>query len=214
MLLNRHNNTSKSDLFRNNFATHINKILGFDRDENRQMLELNGRLIQVILNKVDLKFHFLISNNRLTIGHGQVLDPDVTVTGSPADFLDLFKSRFRTKSIAADTVQISGDLGVAKQVEDLIKEIEFDGEELLSKIVGDIPSHMIFHRLSIVKSDVLRAISKVETDLIDYIQYEKDLVPSSENFSDFATQVSSLSERLEFVKTQVKIIEETVPRAV
>jgi|GEM_PF-1040466 ubiquinone biosynthesis protein UbiJ len=214
MVLNRHNNTSKSDLCRNNFATHINKILGFDSDGNSQMLELNGRLIQVILNKVDLKFYFSISNNRLTIRHGQVLDPDVTVTGNPADFLDLFKSKFRNKSIAAGTVQISGDLGVAKQVENLIKEIDFDGEELLSKIVGDIPAHIIFHRLSIVKSDVLRAISKVESDLIDYIQHEKVLVPSSENFSNFVTQVSSLSERLEFVEAQVKTIEETAPRAI
>ena len=52
-------------------------------------------------------------------------------------------------------------------------------------------------------------VGKAKFDLIDYIQYEKGLVPSSGDFKNFVDQMSSLSKRLESVEHQMKTIEKT-----
>jgi ubiquinone biosynthesis protein UbiJ len=110
-------------------------------------------------------------------------------------------------------VQISGDLGVAKQVENLIEKIDFDGEELFSKIVGDASAHVVFYNLGTIRNKLLATVGKAKFDLIDYIQYEKTLVPSSGDFKNFVDQMSSLSKRLESVEHQIKTIEKTGRRA-
>ena len=63
MFSNRLNNTSDYESFINSLSTHINKILGLDREENIEILELNGRVVQVVLTQIDLKFHIMIDNN-------------------------------------------------------------------------------------------------------------------------------------------------------
>ena len=214
MSSNRLNNTSDYELFTNSLSTLINKILGLDREENIEILELNGRVVQVVLTQIDLKFHIVIDNNQFAIKHGQASDPDVTVSGTALNYLTFFESKFRRRPLAAGSVQISGDLGVAKQVENLIEKIDFDGEELLSKIVGDASAHVVFYNLGTIRNKLLATVGKAKFDLIDYIQYEKTLVPSSGDFKNFVDQMSSLSKRLESVEHQMKTIEKTGRRAI
>ena len=95
-----------------------------------------------------------------------------------------------------------------------MKKIDFDGEELLSKIVGDASAHVVFYNLGTIRNKLLAIVGKAKFDLIDYVQYEKALIPSKRDFKNFVDQMSSLSKRLELIEHQMKTMEKMGRRAI
>jgi hypothetical protein len=73
---------------------------------------------------------------------------------------------------------------------------------------------MAFFRFSRIKHNFIKTIRKSKVDLVDYMQHEKDLVPSPDKFTDFTARVALLSEQLELLETQAKILEKSIPRVI
>ena len=126
--------------------TAINAWLKLDSEALPRFSELDGKIIRLHITGFDLSLYFFPSTSGIQVlGNYPKEDDrgivDATIHGSPMSLIKLGTSNNAGETMLKSDVEIEGDMRVAEQFSALLKQVDIDWEELLSKLVGDIVAH-------------------------------------------------------------------------
>ena len=146
------------------------------------------------------------------VAHGAVSlssDParaDVTITGSPADFLAMAKTQRDGTPLAAGKVDIEGDLATAQQIQALMANMSIDFEGLLAARTGDVFARQVGRGVRAGIGWVRHAHAALERDLSEYLRFELGLLPVREDIEVFVSECASLAEDVDRLRARVQRI--------
>ena len=103
-------------------------------------------------------------------------------------------------------ISIKGDLELANQVSQVLKKIEWDVEEDLSRYIGDIPA---IHTTKILKKVITSSqknIKNITGALIEYWQEENKNLTKKRNVEIFYSEVDKIFEDTERLEARIKIM--------
>ena len=103
-------------------------------------------------------------------------------------------------------ISIKGDLELANQVSQVLKKIEWDVEEDLSKYIGDIPATQATKVLKKIVINSQKNISNITGALLEYWQEENKILTKKRDVEIFNSEVDKIVEDTERLEAKIKKI--------
>ena len=107
-------------------------------------------------------------------------------------------------------ISIKGDLELAHQVSQVLKRIEWDVEEDLSRYIGDIPAIQATKVLKKIVTNSQKNISNISGALLEYWQEENKILTKKRDVEIFNSEVDKIVEDTERLEAKIKKIVEKI----
>ena len=107
-------------------------------------------------------------------------------------------------------ISIKGDLELAHQVSQVLKRIEWDVEEDLSRYIGDIPAIQATKVLKKIVTNSQKNISNITGALLEYWQEENKILTKKRHVEIFNSEVDKIVEDTERLEAKIKKIVEKI----
>jgi len=128
--------------------------------------------------------------------------PDLIVTMKPAAIPMLLAHH----PDALKHVTLSGNAALASAVQDLVTRLEWDVEEDLSRIVGDIAAHRIATASKNLFSWQREALQRSAGNFAEYFTEENPMLARHGEIDSFAHDIQSLDQRLALVEFRLQAL--------
>ena len=110
---------------------------------NADLGALNGKTLYFSLEDLPLDVNFVCTNDRIFVTTDTSIGADVDIKLKSSVFLALFQGKDLTELLRQDKIVIHGDVKTAQLLVDLLRQLDIDLEEALSKYTGDIIAHQV-----------------------------------------------------------------------
>lgn len=183
-----------------------------DPESARRAAALQGKAIALNLTGTGLTLFFLPDADGVQVLSRYEGHVDTQLTGTPPGFARLALDR-REDALFQGAVKIDGDTAVGQQFQRLLAGTDWDWEEQLSRVTGDIIAHQA-GRLAAQAGGLLRDIREtLAGDCSEYLQEEARLLPTSIEVGYFLDDVDRLRDDTERLQARVERLRRAVEQA-
>jgi ubiquinone biosynthesis accessory factor UbiJ len=177
----------------------LNHLLAQASWARRQLMAFAGRRARFEVPPWQLAFGISAEGLFETIA-----EPDVDVTVSlPADN-PLLALQGIDRLMA--TAHVTGNAEFATALSFVLKNLRWDAEEDLSRLVGDIAAHRIVGGVSSLAAWQKQASRNLAENIAEYLGEEAQLLTPVSEFTDFRQDLADFSNRLARLETRVKAL--------
>ncbi len=180
----------------------INRCLQLDPEFPAQLAVLEGKVIAIEVLGLGLTVIVTIEQQQIYL----LMPPaevDVTIHGAPLALLSALRSKDAAALLQAGELRISGDVELGQKVSIIMQRLDIDAEELLSKVVGDIPAHQLGQLFRDVQNWCRDSQQSLQASLGEYLQEEARQLPNQYEIDNFNHDVDVLREDVD--RLQVRI---------
>jgi len=189
----------------------LNRLLKLDSATIQRLSELQGKVIRINTPGADrLELWVLPQASGLQIAHHLDRDPDVTLTADLDVFLRLAARRVAPEVSPSGEVQIRGDILLGQQFQRLLEQVDIDWEELMARVVGDIPAHQLGNLLRGLGNWSRQAADTIKLDIEEYLLEESRLLPERERAAVFRSSVERLAQDLDALERRLGPLEKRI----
>ena len=174
-----------------------NRLLRLDPETLARLGELHGKVIRIEFVGPAKTLYILPSEAGLRLLAAHDAAPDVTLRGEPAVFARLALGGATTR---AGELQISGDLELGQRFQQVLRALDIDWEEHLSRRVGDVLAHQLGRAARGARAWQAQAARTLGMDVSEYLQEESRILPTRGEVEAFLDAVDGLragADRLE-----------------
>ena len=177
--------------------TAINVWLKLDSETLPRFAELDGKIICLHITGLDFNLYFFPSASGIQVLGNYPSEEDggmvdATIHGSPMALIKLSTSNNAGETMLKSDVEIDGDMHVAETFSSILKEVDIDWEELLSKLVGDIVAHQAGQVTRGASSWFKDTVEAMKLNTGEYISEESKLSPADTEISAYMEQVDDI----------------------
>jgi ubiquinone biosynthesis protein UbiJ len=174
----------------------LNYYIQLDPESHRHLELLHGKVIAIQSKHFDYQLYLIFRKNKIHINSHYEGKSDVTLKGTPFDFLRL-SSQSDNASVVTSDIEITGDMEVAENFKTLFAELEIDWEEQLSKFTGDIIAYQVGNFVRSFSSWAKQSMNSLQQNITEYAQEELRLTPSNAEVQDFFSDIITLHHDVE-----------------
>ncbi len=182
----------------------INQVLALDPDTVARLREINGKVIAIELQGLDVALYLIPSDSGLSVfGHFEG-EPDTTLRGTPVGMLRMGLAENASDSFFAGEVEISGDAELGGQFREILDGLDIDWEELLSQITGDVVAHRVGSFVRDAVDWSRKTLNTLGRDGAEYLQEESRDLPTRFEMEEFLAAVDTLRADVDRLEARVE----------
>lgn len=117
--------------------TAINQVLHLDKDSPTRVKKLEGRLLQLDLEGLNITLYFTFKYGNVRVGLEADATPDTVISGTPMALFSMAEPEDADWGLPESKVQINGDASLARDLERIFSKLDPDWESPLAGILGD-----------------------------------------------------------------------------
>lgn len=172
--------------------------------EGRELLgQLQGRVIALEFLGLGGRLYFIPTRNSLRVLSQFDGEPDCTLRGAPLSLLRLSLAENKTGLLRGPALELLGDTSLAHDFAKILGEIQFDWEEQLSRLTGDVLAHGLARGVRALGRWGQESLSSLRLDTRDYLQEEAQLLPSASEVEAFNAEVDRLRDDVERLAARI-----------
>jgi len=182
----------------------VNGYLALDAEIAQQFSELHGKTIGFDLQGTGIVLYFIPSQNgTLQISSKLEADADCLISGS---VFSLVRSHFDDdpQQMFEGDILVKGSTGLAQKFVAILKRVDVDWEEQLSKVTGDIIAFRIGESLRNSNDWVKNTASTLGLNLQEYLQEEARLLPTVFELEEFNQNVDKTRDAVERLQARLQ----------
>ncbi len=172
-----------------------------------RLQSLHGKLICLHITNPDLRLYFMPTAERILVSDAYAAEPDVTIHGSALALMRLAKAEDSGKATLENRIQIDGDMGLGNRFSQILREIDVDWEELLSRAVGDVIAHQMGQLARTGKSWLDDSAHAMRLNTKEYLQEESHLIPADAEVRRYLDEVDNLRMATDRLEARLKQLE-------
>lgn len=181
----------------------INRYLRLDPDTLTRLAPLTGKAIAVELRGLDITLTMAPHSGGIQLLNHYHGEPHTTISGAPMSLARTGYSQDRGALFAGD-VEIRGDVTLGQRFEAILRDIDIDWEEQLSRVVGDVAAHQVGNLVRDTLAWSARSMDTLGRDLGEYLQEESRQLPQRDEVEGFLSAVDTLRNDVERLEARVK----------
>ncbi|WP_051559926.1 ubiquinone biosynthesis accessory factor UbiJ [Marinobacterium jannaschii] len=185
-----------------------NQLLQQDQATLNQLQSLQGKVIAIEIDNPVFHLCLIPHNEGLQIQQDYAGDADVTLSGSPADFLRLLSSPDKADAMFGKGIQIRGDSALATRFQNILSSAHIDWEEKLGDLIGDLPAHQLAELLRWKGSSYKQAASSLMMNFEEYLKEESGLIPARPEVEGFLEQVDQLRDGADRLEARIGLLQQ------
>lgn len=198
--------------FLSTIETAINAWLKLDSEIIPRFAEFDGKIIRLHITGLDLNLYFMPNTSGIQVlgnypseADGGIVD--ATIHGSPMALIKLSTSSNAGETMLKTDVEIEGDMRVAETFSAILKDVDIDWEELLSKLVGDIVAHQTGQVARSASNWFKETIDALQLNTAEYITEEAKLSPSDAEVRQYMEQVDNIRSDVDRLTARINNLE-------
>ena len=200
--------------------TAINAWLKLDDEALPRFSELEGKIIRFHVAGLELNLYFMPSasgiqvmgNYPLTVDQSdgsedeETAEVDATIHGSPIALIKLSTSKNAGATLLDSDVEIDGDMRVAEKFSEILREVDIDWEELLSKLVGDIFAYRTGEAVRTASGWLKDSAEAIKLNTGEYISEESGLSPADAEVKAFMDDVDEIRMSIDRLEARINLL--------
>lgn len=187
--------------------TAVNRYLALDPEISVQLGELEGKIICFELTTPAMTLYCKPHVEALDLLLETEESVDCTIKGSAMDLLKMMRSDEPAQSLSNGEIEITGDSRIAQRFSDILKDVEIDWEELISKVTGDFAAHRIGGLVGQMKSWFGNTTTALRMDSTEYLQEESGVLPTRPEIERFMNNVDELRSDVDRLEARIRRLE-------
>lgn len=187
--------------------TILNRYLQLDPESKQRLIALENKVIVQQFQPGDLKIYWIFNNNTIQLSDRHAGHIDVTIQGSPLDFLRFSSNLNDQTMLFANDIVTTGNLEIAQDFKALFANLEIDWEEQLSHVTGDVIAHQVGNIFRSLKAWARQSRDSLRQDITEYVQEEARWLPPREELQDFFHGIDQLRDAAERLELRVQRLE-------
>ncbi len=191
--------------------TAFNAWLKLDGEALPRFTELDGKIIRFHITGLDLNLYFLPAPSGIQVLGNYPEDEgglvDATIHGSPMALIQLSRSDNAGEAMLKSNVEIEGDMRVAEKFSAILRDVDIDWEELLSKLVGDIIAHQAGQVTREITGWLKDSGESIKQNTAEYLTEESNLIPAEAEITQFMDQVDDLRMDVDRLEARIKLLQ-------
>ncbi|AEC21924.1 hypothetical protein PT7_3384 [Pusillimonas sp. T7-7] len=178
------------------YARMLNKLLQRESWARDRLSRHSGKTVG--FKAGSFKMGLSIQSDGLVQPSDQAVTPNVTLT-IPADQLAELPGvlRARDPALLTELLHVEGDAGLAQVVSELARDLRWDIEDDLSRVVGDVAATRMVQAADALKTGVQMAASRLAGNASEYLTEESALMASRPAYDDWAARMQAMRRRLD-----------------
>lgn len=185
----------------------VNKALQLDEETLHALAKLDGKVIAFEFSNTQLTVFLFPSINGLVIKTAYPDRPDVLIKGTPGNFVMMLASSAQKSASLPTDMQVIGDIGLAQRFQQIMRNIEIDLEEPLSRWVGDNVAYRIGKLVRGTGRFAATTGKTLAMDMSEYLRYEIEMLPDDLLVEEFCQEVDVLREDVDRFTQRVNKLE-------
>ena len=168
---------------------------------------LQGKLICLHISNPDVQLYFLPTADQVRVTTRYAAAPDVTIHGSALGLMRLSASNDAGKAMLEHGIKIDGDMGLGNHFSQILREIDVDWEELLSRTVGDVVAHHLGQVVRNAQGWLGDSSHAMRLNTQEYLQEEARVVPADAEIRQYLDAVDTLRADTDRLEARLKRLE-------
>ncbi len=191
--------------------TACNSALAQDPEVRERLGALEGKVIAVELLGLGIRLFFFPHAQGVQVLSHYEGEADTTVLrGAPLSLLRLSLSAKPADELFAGGVELRGDTATGQAFQDILRALDLDWEELLSRVAGDDIAHQTGRLLRSAGAQLRHTGRTVEMNVSEYLHEEADLLVNRHAIDDFLHAVDDLRSDADRLEARVHRLEATL----
>lgn len=157
------------------------------------LLAMHGRAVAIEIRELNLEFYMLSKNGHMHVKSDYDDTPAATVSGTLPTMLRAGVLR----DGIPDGIRFDGDVELGQNFRKLLQEIDFDWEEQLARVVGDLAARQLGNVVRSMHDWSKQTLDTLGKDIAEYLQEETGDLPRREEVTRFVSAVDELRDAVE-----------------
>ena len=187
----------------NTIIAGLNRYLQCDQERAQGLKKIDQKVIAITLRESDLTIAIKINEFLFEELNETEVKPDVEIVASLKVLPDYFIGIDQNQLVKNGDIEIIGDSHVASTFHNVLREIEIDWEDLLSKYTGDVAANQIGKGVRRTQSFIRRLRNNLRLDMRDFLQDEIQVSATNIEVDDFIKQVDIVTSQLDKLEERV-----------
>ena len=179
-------------------------MLQHDEESYTQFTGLSGKVIAIEISGFNITVYLHFTSKGIEIKSKSDNAVDVTIKASAITFITMLLRGKEEQSVNVGEMEITGNLGLAQQFQSILKTLEVDWEEYISKWTGDYPAHKLGNFFRGARKYVQESKAMLGMDISEYLRYEKELLPDKTEIETFNSAVDVIRNDVERLQQRIK----------
>jgi ubiquinone biosynthesis protein UbiJ len=187
----------------------FNRLIESDQKNKDALLKYKGKVLVVDFINTKACYAISITDHGISLDCGTPSSADVTVKATPLAFINYMGAVKRSEALVSGVMEITGDIALAQAILSITRDLEFDWEEYLSYLTGDILAHKTQSLVSNSINMLNYANNALRDDLSEYLLYESSHLISDSEMQEFNSNIENLRDDVERLRARVERIQRT-----
>jgi ubiquinone biosynthesis protein UbiJ len=194
----------------------MNQLLKLDDDSQQRLKKLSGKSLQVTIKELPWPLLFSFSEQ---IDVRTVITPDNDSEPEPEPVDCLIELNLETLPKLKDSSQLTqliqkkqlnliGDIYVAQTFSALLRDLDVDWEEQLSRYTGDILAHQTFSSMRTIFDTAKTQIEQGVIELGEHLTQSDSIAVKPSEMIEFSRGVSDLRSSTERLSAKIALLEQ------
>lgn len=187
--------------------TAVNGYLRLDPDNAARLAPLHDKVIRLQLSQPQLTIGLRFAGQavRVLTDADALAAADVNIKATPQALLSLARGQPGAAQTGAEQdIYIQGDMHTARVLQRLLTGLEIDWEDLLARLLGDVPARQLVRLTGVLREQGRRLGDKLGDDLSEYLRYETRALPERSQVERFLDEVDRLRSDLDRLEARVR----------
>ncbi|MDH5327228.1 MAG: SCP2 sterol-binding domain-containing protein [Gammaproteobacteria bacterium] len=211
----QHSSAGKS-LLHSTFAQAIEQgvraVLQLDSDSAAQLQLLQGKVLALCVTDLDIRLYFIFGDPIQVVSYYEGFVNTELRAGSVA-FAAMGLQRQGSDALFKGDVTLQGEIQTGEQFQKILRNMDIDWEELLSRVTGDIVAHKVgslFHNVFHWGRNTLSTLSE---DVVEYAQQEIQVLPSPYEIQKYLADVDVLRADVDRLNARLNKLQQSAFKA-
>jgi ubiquinone biosynthesis accessory factor UbiJ len=183
----------------------LNGYLELDPDSRARLAALRGGVVGLRITGLGATLYFVPGADRLQVALHYDGEPDTLIIGSPLALARLGLAGETTR--LPEGVRVEGDARLGQQFRDLLRGVELDWEEWLSRLTGDLVAHQVGEAVRGFTGWSRHAAESLRRDMSEYLREESGALPTRDEVEAFMDDVDRLREDTDRLEAHIARLE-------
>jgi ubiquinone biosynthesis protein UbiJ len=180
----------------------VNRYLALDPETLSRLDALTGKVIAVELRGIGISLTMAPHGGGIQLLGDYRGKPDTVISGMPWSLARTGYGGDRGALFAGE-VEIHGDVALGQRFEAVLREIDIDWEEQLSRLVGDVAAHQVGKLVRDTMAWGAKSVETLSRDVGEYLQEESRQLPQRDEVDAFLGAVDLLRDDVARLEARV-----------
>ncbi len=184
----------------------VNQVLEKDPVTRQRLAKLHGR--RVAIEFVGWVTFLCVpdATGALQIFISTAEDADAVISATPFNFAETAMADRREDQVFKGKIRLRGNIHLAEEFSNILADFDFDWEEQLSKLTGDLLAHQLGNNLRGVAKWAWRGRRHLNAALGEYLTEERQLLPTAFEVEEWRDAVDETRDAVERLQARIDLL--------